>query len=89
MDATRSTRSLLLAMAIAAASQIISACYPRPHEFTSSPEVSGVLLRGGLPVSGARVVIAQLSCDLESPSREFRQHVLWPKDKWGICENGS
>lgn len=165
MGATRSTRSLLLAMAIAAASQIISACYPRPHEFTSSPEVSGVLLRGGVPVSGARVMIAHtrgddgnycrdgsvvavtnedgrfhvgprtnlhlfasllnapkdvgqmtsvcfdlperttlgvlllaptdretsdvLSCDLQSPPREFKQHVIWPKDKWGICGNGS
>jgi hypothetical protein len=165
MDATRSTRSLLLVTVIAAASQIISACYPRPHEYTSSPEVSGMLLRDGVPVSGARVMIAHtrgddgnycrngrvvavttedghfyvgartnlhfftsllnapkdvgqmtsvcfdlrerqtlgvlllaptdrktsdvLSCDLDSPPREFKQRVIWQKDKWGICGNGS
>jgi hypothetical protein len=165
MDATRSIRCLLLATALAGASLLVSACYPRPHKFTSSPEVSGVLLRGGLPVSGARVLIAHtrgddgnycrdgsvvalttedgrfhigahtnlhlftsvlnapkdvgqmtsvcfdlpqrptlgvlllspsdretsyvLSCDLESPPREYKQQVIWPKDKWGICGNGS
>jgi hypothetical protein len=164
MDVIRSTRSFLLVTVIAAASQFVSACYPRAHEYTSSPEVSGVLLRGGVPVSGARVMIAHsrgddgnycrdalavavtgddgrfhvdanthlhlfasllnspkyvaeltsvcfevpeqvklgvllmaptdrktsdvLSCDLDSPPREFKQHVIWQKEQWGICGNG-
>jgi hypothetical protein len=165
MEVTRSTRSLLLVMTIAGASEIVSACYPRPHEYTSSPEVTGVLLRDGSPVNGARVMIAHtrgddgnycrdgrvvavttedghfhfnartelhlftsllnppkevaqitsvcfdlperqklgvlllaptdrktsdvLSCDLDSTPREFKQHVIWEKDKWGICGNGA
>jgi hypothetical protein len=163
MEATRPTRAVLLVAVMATVSQIVSACYPRPHEFTSSPEVSGVLLHNGLPVNGARVLIAHtrgddgnycrdgrvvavttedgkfhvdastelhaftsllnppksvaqmtsvcfdlpaqqklgvllvaptdrktsyaLSCDLDSPPREFKQLVVWPKDKWGICQN--
>lgn len=163
MDVTRSTRAVLLLTVMAIAGQIVSACYPRPHNFTSSPEVSGVLLKGGVPVSGATVLIAHtrgddgnycrdgrilavttedgrfhvdantdlhlftsllnppkdvaqmtsvcfdlpaqqklgvlllaltdrktsyaLSCDLDSPPREFKQDVIWPKNKWGICQN--
>lgn len=164
MDVTRSTRSLSLTTVVATASQIISACYPRPHEYTNSPEVSGVLLHGGAPVSGARVMFAHtrgddgnycrdarlvgitsedghfhvdastelhlfasvlnppkyiaevtsvcfdlreqlklgvllmaptdrkttydLSCDLDSPPREFKQRMIWQKNQWGICGNG-
>jgi hypothetical protein len=141
----------------------VAACYPRPYEYTRSPEVTGVLLRAGAPVSGMRVMFAHtrgddgnycrdgavvaitdeegkfhvgpstrlhfftsllnppkyvsaltsvcfdpgegrtlgvlllaptdrktsyaLSCDLSAPPREFKQSVIWPKGKWGICRN--
>jgi hypothetical protein len=163
MDVTRSTRTIFVLTVMATAAQSVSACYPRPHRFTSSPEVSGVLLKGGVPVNGARVLIAHtrgddgnycrgarvvavttddgrfkvgastdlhlftsllnapkdvaqmtsvcfelpaqqkfgvlllaptdretfytLSCDLDSQPVEFKQHVIWSKDKWGICRN--
>jgi hypothetical protein len=29
-----------------------------------------------------------LSCDLNSPPRDFKQAVIWQKDRWGICANG-
>lgn len=153
-----------LAVLIVTGSLLMCACYPRPHEYISNPEISGVLLRDGVPVSGARVLMAHtagndgnycrearaaattgqdghfhvrvttdwrlftsllnppryvqaltsvcfdapgqsklgvllladtdrktavvLSCDLNSPPREFRQRVIWQKDKWGICVNG-
>jgi hypothetical protein len=35
------------------------ACYPRPHEYTSVPAISGVLINNGMPVSGATVLVAQ------------------------------
>jgi hypothetical protein len=35
------------------------ACYPRPHEYTQVPAISGVLLNHGTPVTGATVFIAQ------------------------------
>jgi hypothetical protein len=35
------------------------ACYPRPHEYTQVPAISGVLLDNGKPVSGATVFVAQ------------------------------
>jgi hypothetical protein len=162
MDVIHSMRAALLLMVIAISS-IVSACYPRPHEFTSTPEISGVLFNGGVPVTEARVVIAhtrgddgnycrdgrvvgvtdkdgrfhvdpgidihlfksllnppntvfqmtsvcfelpgqqkfgalimaltdrktsfEMSCDLNSVPREFKQGVVWSVDKWGICSN--
>jgi hypothetical protein len=35
------------------------ACYPRPHEYTRVPAISGVLLNNGKPVGGATVFAAQ------------------------------
>jgi hypothetical protein len=71
INMARSTRSLLL-LAVIAASQIVSGCYPRPHEYTSSPEVSGVLLRGGVPVNGAPVMIAHTRGDDGNYCRDGR-----------------
>jgi hypothetical protein len=28
-----------------------------------------------------------LSCELNSAPHEFKQRVVWPPDKWGICSN--
>ena len=164
MDMTCAIGNRLLAVSIVTGSLLVCACYPRPHEYISSPEISGVLLRGGVPVSGAQVLVAHtagndgdycrearvaamtsqdghfhvsvtahwrlftsllnppryvqaltsvcfdapgqsklgvllladtdrktavvLSCDLNSAPREFKQRVIWQKDKWGICVNG-
>ena len=153
-----------LIAATATAAQVLSACYPRAHEVTDTPAVSGVLLKGGVPASGVRVLISHtrgdngdfcrearvvaittedggfnvprntnshlfaslfneqrlvlqttavcfehsaqhqlgvlvlaptdretsysVTCDLDSPPVEFKQHVIWSKDKWGICRNG-
>jgi hypothetical protein len=38
---------------------LLAACYPRPHEYTSIPAISGVLLNAGKPVSGAAVFVGQ------------------------------
>lgn len=72
MSVTRSSQSLLLVAVIAAASQNVSACYPRPHEYTSRPAVSGVLLCGGVPLAGARVMIAHTRGDDGSYCRDAR-----------------
>jgi hypothetical protein len=39
------------------------ACYPRPHEYTRVPAISGVLSNNGKPVSGAKVFVAQTGFD--------------------------
>jgi hypothetical protein len=161
MNVTNSARKSLLLLATAV--PIISGCYPRPHNFVSSPEISGVLLKDGIPVTDVKVSLAQtrgddgnycrdsrvvgvtdkdgrfhvgpggqihfftsllnppntvfqvtsvcfevpgqqrlgalimartdlvksfeLSCDLNSAPREFKQGVVWSADKWGICSN--
>ena len=160
---TRLVKTICLIAMVVTSAQIVSACYPRSHQFTSRPEVSGILLKGGVPINGARVMIAHtrgddgnycrgalvaavttedgrfrvraatnlhffasllnqprdvlemtsvcfelpaqqkfgvlllaptdretsyaLSCDLDSPPVEFKQHVIWSKNKWGICQN--
>jgi hypothetical protein len=30
-----------------------------------------------------------LSCNISSPPVEFKQHVIWSADKWGVCTNGA
>jgi hypothetical protein len=42
------------------------ACYPRPHEYTRVPAISGVLLNNGKPVRGATVFVAQSGFDNEN-----------------------
>jgi hypothetical protein len=58
--------------------QMTSVCFALPAQQTL-----GVLL---LAPTDRKTSYA-LSCDLDSPPREFKQHVIWPKDKWGICRN--
>ena len=41
----------------------LCACYPRPHRFFERPDISGVLLDNGAPVSGATVLIAHTRGD--------------------------
>jgi hypothetical protein len=36
---------------------LISACYPRPHQYVLTQEFSGVLVKSGSPVSGAAVLV--------------------------------
>jgi hypothetical protein len=163
MDVTQFSKTTLLLTAMAISSPLVSGCYPRPHRYTNTPEISGVVRKSGVPVNGARVLLAQtrgddgnycrdarvvavttedgrfkvaantelhfftsllnppnsvaqmtsvcfeipahlklgvlllartdretsivLSCDLDSPPVEFKQGVVWQKDKWGICQN--
>jgi hypothetical protein len=42
------------------ATLLLAACYPRPHEYTRVPVISGVLLNAGKPVGGATVLVAQI-----------------------------
>jgi hypothetical protein len=51
--------TLLRITAAGLAFMCLLACYPRPHEYTRVPAISGVLLDNGKPVSGATVFIAQ------------------------------
>jgi hypothetical protein len=46
--------------------QCLLACYPRPHEYTRVPAISGVLLNNGKPVSGATVFVAQSRFDSDN-----------------------
>jgi hypothetical protein len=46
--------------------QCLLACYPRPHEYTPVPAISGVLLNNGKPVSGATVFVAQSRFDSDN-----------------------
>lgn len=163
MNVTGLTKTTLLLAVVTTASQLVSGCYPRPHTYTKTPEIHGVLLRAGVPVKGASVSLAQtrgddgnycrdarvvavtteegrfkiaantgqhlftsllnppssvaqmtsvcfeipaqqtfgvllvapadretsfaLSCDLDSQPVEYKQGVVWPKEKWGICRN--
>ncbi len=48
------------------------ACYPRPHEYTRVPAISGVLLNGGKPVSGATVFVAQSGLDSDHHCRGLK-----------------
>jgi hypothetical protein len=59
-------------------SQLTSVCFEVPGE-----QVLGVLLMA----STDRMKSFELSCDLNSGPREFKQGVVWPSDKWGICSN--
>ena len=43
-----------------------TACYPRAHEYTRVPAISGVLLNNGKPVSGATVCVAQAGFDSDN-----------------------
>lgn len=38
---------------------LLTACYPHPHQYVKTQEYSGVLLKGGVPVAGAVVLISQ------------------------------
>lgn len=46
-------------MGLGSATFLLVACYPRPHEYTTVPAISGVLLDAGKPVTGAAVFVAQ------------------------------
>jgi hypothetical protein len=48
------------------------ACYPRPHEYTRVPQISGVLLNNGKPVSGATVFVAQTGFDSNNHCQGLR-----------------
>jgi hypothetical protein len=48
------------------------ACYPRPHEYTRVPAISGVLLNNGKPVSGATVFVAQTGFDSDNHCQGLR-----------------
>jgi hypothetical protein len=48
------------------------ACYPRPHEYTRVPAISGVLLNNGKPVSGATVFVAQSGFDSDDHSQGLK-----------------
>jgi hypothetical protein len=41
----------------------LAACYPYPHEYFATPEFSGVLRKGGVPVSGATVSVGHYRQD--------------------------
>jgi hypothetical protein len=60
--------------------QMTSVCFDLPERQTL-----GVLLLA--PTD--RRTSDLLTCDLDSPPREFKQRVIWETDKWGICGNGS
>jgi hypothetical protein len=55
---SRAIGNLLSASLILTGGLVNFACYPRPHEYLSNPQISGVLLRDGVPVSGAEVLMA-------------------------------
>ena len=48
------------------------ACYPRPHEYTRVPAISGVLLNNGKPVSGTTVFVAQSGFDSDNRCQGLR-----------------
>jgi hypothetical protein len=48
------------------------ACYPRPHEYTRVPAISGVLFNNGKPVSGATVFVAQSGFDSDNHCQGLR-----------------
>jgi hypothetical protein len=51
-------------------------------------EVTGEQRLGVLIMARTDVVKSfELSCDLDSVPREFKQGVVWPADRWGICSN--
>jgi hypothetical protein len=51
-------------------------------------EVTGKQKLGVLIMARTDVVNSfELACDLDSEPREFKQGVVWPADKWGICSN--
>jgi hypothetical protein len=63
MDITVKTSSTLRLVVVALSVCCLCACYPRPHRFFERPDISGVLLDNGTPVSGAAVVIAHTRGD--------------------------
>lgn len=58
MDVAISVSQALRRIGVIAVIQCLSACYPHPHEYTSHPEISGVLFKSGVAVGGANVIVA-------------------------------
>jgi len=58
--------------------ELTSVCFEVPGR-----SILGVLLMA----STDRVISFELSCDLNSDPREFKQGVVWPSEKLGICSN--
>ena len=52
-----------LPLGIVLVAHLVSACYPWPHTYVSTPEVSGVLLDGTHAVIGAKVLVAHTRGD--------------------------
>ena len=61
-----------LPLGILLTTHLVSACYPRPHTYVSTPEVSGVLLEGAQAVVGAKVLIAHTRGDYGGYCRSAR-----------------
>jgi hypothetical protein len=58
-DVTPIRKLLSQTIGLVSATLLLAACYPRPHEYTRVPAVSGVLLNAGNPIGGATVFVAQ------------------------------
>src|ERR1700678_2674690 len=60
-------------LAVAASTVLcLLARYPRTHEYTQVPAISGVLLNNGKPVSGATVFVAQTRPDNDNFCKGLR-----------------
>lgn len=57
------TRHTLCCTANCAAALLLLGCYPSPHAFTRVPEITGVLVNAGKPLTEVPVYVAQSRAD--------------------------
>ena len=65
-------RKTLCCTANCAATLLLLGCYPRPHEFTRVPAITGVLVNAGKPLTGVSVYVAQNRGDDGNYCRDMR-----------------
>lgn len=68
----RRIRKTLCCTANCAATLLLLGCYPRPHEFTRVPAITGVLVNAGKPLTGVSVYVAQNRGDDGNYCRDMR-----------------
>jgi hypothetical protein len=60
--------------------ECLVACYPRPHDYISTQEFSGVLIKGGVAVSGATVLVGHFGRDTDAHCADAKAVAVTDKD---------